>query len=215
MKQTAKPSRQMTPRAFRILLTLALFLLLGTSVGIFAFGYTQISSMADEVSRKQADADASADSLSSLQLLQSRLTQYRDVPAILESLTAKGELPQFTAVNTLQTISGRYGIPISNISFAETPSAAGTAQAPAPAATQPPVPTQGSAPAATTSTASLSTVQVSFQIERAITFTTYLNFLHAIENASPKMQIESVSLPSGSSRGSVIPGQLIVKLYTA
>ncbi len=211
MKQATKQNRQMTPRAFRVVLTLALFLLLGASVGIFAFGYTQISSMADEVSRKQADADASADSLSSLQLLQSRLTQYKDIPAMLDALTAKGELPQFTAVNTLQTISGRYGIPISNISFAETP-AAGATPTPTPTATAQPTPTQGSTPAPA---ASLSTVQVSFQIEKAIPFMTYLNFLHAIENASPKMQIESVSLPSGSSRDSVIPGQLIVKLYTA
>lgn len=193
----------LTAVKLRILLALLLVVQLAIGVGIFLYGHGQLVTFAGEVSNKRADAEASSDSLSSLQNLQTQLHQYDDLTPLLQNLKAEDDLPQFRAVADLQNITRRYGIGIDNIAFADdAPDAAGGA-----------TPEAGGEQPATPAASGSRHVSITFDITGSISYTTFLNFLNAIENNTPKLQINSISLPDGSTRNSIEPGQLTLKLF--
>lgn len=177
---------KLTPKKLKIMLLIALVLQVALIIGVFSYGSNMLTSFARDVSNKHADAAASAEKLDRLQLVEQELVQYEDLPALLTSLRATGELPQFKAVTDLNAIATRYKIPISNVSFIEPDAEARGA----------------------------GSISVEFTVDRAIPYRTFLNFLNAVENNTPKMSIKSVNLGSDSNKNSVTPGRLQLTLYT-
>lgn len=186
-----KQRMTLTASSVRIILILLLCLLFAGGVGVFILGKDQLSTLAEEVSNKKADADASSDNLANLQLLEQRLESYDDVADRLDDLRVSSEFPQFSAVKNIRAIADRYGISISTISFAAS-EGEGASQASATPA---------------------GTVQITFGVDGDIPYDTFLNFLNAIENNLPKLQLAGVSLPEGSGNR-VSPGEFTLTLYT-
>lgn len=193
-----KTTRTFTARSFRIILALVLVVQLAAGVALFVYGRGQLVVLAEEVSRKNADADASGDTLSHLQTLQQQLDRFEDVPALVQNLRATSDLPQFQAVNDITNIANRLGLSIENVSFADSDTT--TSQ-----------PATGSGGTATTN----NSVTINFELSNPVSYETLIEFLNAIETNTPKLQISGITLPQDSSRSAIEPGVLTLQLFVA
>lgn len=190
-----KNTRTLTARSFRIVLSLILVVQLAAGLALFAYSRGQLLTLAEEVSRKRVDADASANTLSHLQTLQQQLDRFEDVPTLTQGLRATSDLPQFQAVNDITNIANHFGISVANINFTDSSGGAGSSEA-------------GAA-------ASGNSVAVTFELGSPISYETLINFLNAVETNTPKLQLEGIALPQGSSRSSINPGSLTLRLFVS
>lgn len=188
----------LTASTLRILLGIALFLLAAGAIAIFLLGHSYLSEQADEVSQARAEAEASSDALNQVQALERELNELSTMPELLDDLTVASELPQFTAVQALRDISSRHGISIESFNFGNTEEAASSST------------TGDGAAAATTGQ---NGVQIYFNAG-TVSYQQLISFLNDVEQNTPKLQIESISLPQGSTRSSIELGQLTLTLYT-
>lgn len=194
-----KKSR-LTAVRLRTLLALALLLLVGLGAGLFWLGHGMLRDVAGDVAEAHAEAQASGSSLDQMRALDERLEGVRSVRPLLGGLRVGGDLPQFEAVDNLQNIAPRHDISIESISFGDSGEGGSTES-----------PDEGGADVSAPS----DTVQVTFSVGDDISYQQLLSFLNDIENTTPKLQISSITLPQGSSSGSIDLGQLTLTMYTA
>lgn len=186
---------------FRLILIVLMTIVIVVMGSVFVFGYRFMQSVGEETAKRQADATASEDSINALKRLQVQLVALQGINEELGALRSSNSLPQFDTEKSLRTIAGQLGLGVRDISFIEaTTASTGT--------------TGTTGTAAPPTAASSSNSKISFQFDRSISYQELIQFLDAIETSTPKLTLEGVSLPSGSSRGSIEPGVLTLELAT-
>ena len=73
-------SKSLTAVNFRYILAAIMVAIATMMAAIFWFGYTSIQATSIDVGRRQADADASKNTLDNLRRLETRLTELADIP---------------------------------------------------------------------------------------------------------------------------------------
>lgn len=170
-------SKQLTPRALRIILVLLLLVSLGGS----SFGVWQalqlIDQKAREADRSYIEAELSQQEVETLRRLQNELESKKDVVdrAALIASTATNYQYQDQVVSDLQTYAKRDGIKINSYDF----SAAKDVK-------------PGSGPAGTTLTPFI------IAVEGPLEYARFMQFLRNIENNLTKLQVTSLSLTPDS-----------------
>lgn len=192
----------LTARNFNIILWVALVSALAISVAAFTFGRQELSVFSDDVAKRRADAKASQESLTNLQLLETKLASLKDISTTLDSTRASSDFPQFEAEANVRAIAQYTGIPITHIGFIASDAATTTTKS-----------TTGST---TTPTAKKSTTQktagITVEIAEPIPYTTLLSFLTAIETSAPKLQVTGITLPQDATRASVELSQITITM---
>lgn len=166
-------------------------------VSLFIFGYRYMQTVSQDTAKRQADASASEDSIGTLKRLQVQLRTLNGLNEKLSTLRSSDTLPQFETERSLRTITTQLGLGIRNIEFTDNSSTAATAGSTTPAAT------------ATTRSS-----KVSFQFQRPLTYDELIRFLDAIETSIPKLALQGVSIPPGSTRSSIELGTLTLEMAT-
>lgn len=197
-----KTSMHLTAVRLRPILVILLLLIIGLGVAGFLYANQQLSTYAAEVGKREADANASEDSVTVLKSIESQLETYSDAIDDAANLTIKTELPQFQAVEAIQRLSDRAQIEPRSITFG----GANTGTEIAPGATQP---TPTTAP-----TAGAKGVDITVQLPDTIPIERYLQFLALTESTTPKMQVKDINLIGTESTGSITGGQLVITVYT-
>jgi hypothetical protein len=196
---------KLTAVKFRLGLVVFLVLASVATVALFAFGYQSIKDFGVEVSRRQADATASEDSVGSLQRLQLELQKLSGVTSKLNDLRSTNSLPQFDTERSIRTLADQLGIPITSVTFVNgggSGSTGGTTQGSA-GGTQPSTPATGGANS-----------KITFEFAQSLSYTDLIRFLDAIETSTPKLFIDGITIPAGSSRQSINPGVITLTLDT-
>lgn len=196
--------RTFTASSFRIILSIGLILCILGGAGLFAYGYTQIKTFSIEVSKKRADAKASDNSVSSLELLKSKLNELNDTRTLLSKLSSTSDLPQFDAERNLRAIAEQLGVPIKSVTFVDS-------------GLDNPATSSSSTSSSSANSAAVTSkpgAKIAFEIDGSLSYDKLITFLNAIELNMPKLQIQSITLPSGSTRTSVKPGQITLQLLT-
>ena len=112
-----KTSMHLTAVRLRPILVILLLLIIGLGVAGFLYANQQLSTYAAEVGKREADANASEDSVTVLKSIESQLETYSDAIDDAANLTIKTELPQFQAVEAIQRLSDRAQIEPRSITF--------------------------------------------------------------------------------------------------
>lgn len=187
--------KQLTALKLRAMLVASLFLILAIIVGIFYIGRQQLSVIAVSVNHANADAAASDNNLSTLQKLQETLKTNQSVidRATKLDATSTGYDYQNQILDDLANYGRQTGVTFTGADFSvatATPATTSVAPATAPGATTSPV--GGSTPAATV--APVKTITVTVTLDSPVSYTSLLNFIHAIEQNLPKMQISRLNI---------------------
>ena len=212
--------KELSAVKFRIILYVALFVMTAAIVGAFFFGYRYLQTVGEDTKKRQVDAVASEDSISKLQSMKVELESKASVADKLASLRSTNTLPQFDTEKSLRTIAGQLGLSVSNVTFVDGGGSGGaTSQggATTPTTGQATPQSGGGAAQAAQSSGSWGgsrNSRISFEFSGSISYDNFIRFLEAIETATPKLRIESVSVPSGSSRSSIDPGTLTLEMAT-
>ena len=193
---------RITAVKFRLILVVLMSVVTALMLGLFFFGYQYMQTVGEETAKRQADATASEDSIGTLQRLQIQLAELEGINERLATLRSSNTLPQFDTERSLRTITSQLGLTVRDVAFIDSTSATPTTGAPA---------TTG--PGATTPAATRSS-KISFQFSRPLSYVELIRFLDAIETSTPKLTLEGISLPAGSTRGSIEPGTLTLELAT-
>jgi hypothetical protein len=187
---------KLTAVKFRLGLVVFLVLASVATVALFAFGYQSIKDFGVEVSRRQADATASEDSVGSLQRLQLELQKLSGVTSKLNDLRSTNSLPQFDTERSIRTLA------VTFVNGGGSGSTGGTTQGSA-GGTQPSTPATGGANS-----------KITFEFAQSLSYTDLIRFLDAIETSTPKLFIDGITIPAGSSRQSINPGVITLTLAT-
>lgn len=208
--------KELTAVKFRIILYVAMFIVAAATIGGFFFGYNYLKTVGEDTLKRQADAVASEDSISTLQATQAELEKKADVTEKLNSLRSSNTLPQFDTEKSLRTIARQLGLQVRNITFVDGGSTGTTSGTPA-ASSGTPAASEGATAAPTTGGGSWSGTRnskISFEFAGNISYEDLIRFLDAIETSTPKLRVDGVNLPSGSSRGSINVGTLTLEMAT-
>lgn len=197
--------KKLTPSALRFILAFLLIVVAGLMAAGFSYSYGKLSQYAVEVSHKKTDSAASDDSLPALQNIQRNLEKNKAAIARAQSITSTSELPQFEAVNYVKEYAARNNLAVKSVDLA------GSTDSSTPAATTPTTPAAGSPTTPVVAKGSTTDVTVNFDDE--VNYKDFLQFLADIENSIPKMQIQSVSLATGSSVDTVKVQPLTIHMY--
>lgn len=190
-----------TPVALRFVLSFLLIAIAGLMISGFVYSYGQLHDYAVEVSHQKTDAAASDHSLQTLNNIQSQLKQ--DQQAVQRSLTvtATNILPQFEAIDDIQSYAARDNLLLKSIDFTSSSSTANSPSQPATSAT-PPASSSGQG------------VDVSISFPDEVNYKSFLQFLTDIENNIPKMQVQGITISKGSNPDMITSGPLTIHMYT-
>lgn len=191
--------KHMTASLFRIIMSVTLVLVGAIVVGAFLFGYSYIQSVGEETSKRQADADASEDSLANLQTIRNTLSSKTDTIDKLNSLQSSSTFPQFDTERSLRTITRQLGLSVSNISFVNDDD--GQAQA-------------ASDKTKTSPAKAGRNSKISFELSSNISYYDLLRFLNAVETSTPKLKLSGLSAQAVSNGTSVETGPLTLEMGT-
>ena len=215
--------KDMTAVKFRLVLFVSIFLVAAATIGLFYFGYNSLKSVGQDTLKRQAEAVASEGSISKFQKMRAELDSKSDVSDKLKALRSGNTLPQFDTEKSLRTIANQLGLQVRSISFVDGGGSAATPAAGS-AATTPPAgnprapgqtgATQGAESGSSSSWGGSRNSRISFEFAGNMSYEDFIRFLDAVETSAPKLRIESVSLPSGSSRSSINPGTLTLEMAT-
>lgn len=193
---------KLSPIVFRYILSIAIILIVSVAVAGFIYSYKQLNTYAVEVSHKKTDDAASSNSLQLLQTTETVLKKNQQAIVRAQSITATGELPQFTAIHDIKAYAARHNLALQSVEFVSSTSQASSTT---------PQTSSTPKPAASTSTNS---VDVSISFASDVNLQDFLQFLSDIEHNIPKMQVEGVNLSKGASPDTVNSGPLIIHMYT-
>lgn len=199
-----KPS-SMTATRLRLILSVSLFAILLITGGVIFYIDQQLQAYAISVSHSVIDANASQDSVSTLQKIQQTLNDDKDIITKTNNIVADSKSYQYQdqIINDINGYAAQSGISITNIDFpstATTPTAGATS--PTAGITTPTV-----APTGVKSTS------VEVTIKNPVGYSNFLQFIHAIENNLTRMQIQKISLSKGSDGTSVSSDVLTLQVY--
>lgn len=199
---TSPTAKRLEPTTLRVVLIVAMVLALAGSVAGFVYRLGVLNTFAVDVSHKKVDAEASNSSLQTLQKLEHTLSASRETLKRTEQLSITNELPQFQAVTDVKNIANRNKLPISNVTFTDSTASTPSSSTPA-APTTPSV----AAPVATGKQ-----VDVTLTLGENVNYDSFLQFLYDTERSIPNMQIGEISLSPGSSRDTIKPGNITIKV---
>ena len=199
---TSPTVKRFEPTTLRVVLIIAMVLALAGSVAGFVYRLGVLNTFAVDVSHKKVDAEASNSSLQTLQKLEHTLSASRETLKRTEQLSITNELPQFQAVTDVRNIANRNKLPITNVTFTD-----GTASTPSSSTPATPTTPSAAAPVATGKQ-----VDVTLTLGENVAYDSFLQFLYDTERSIPNMQIGEISLSPGSSRDTIKPGNITIKV---
>ena len=212
--------KELTAVKFRIILFVAIFAVAAATIGAFYLGYNHLKTVGEDTLKRQADAVASEGSISKFEKMKAELDSKKDVVQKLNSLRSANTLPQFDTEKSLRTIAEQLGLRVQNVTFVDSGGGGDASAAPTASTGTPPTTGTGattgqpSTGGGTSSWGGSRNSRISFEFAGRISYEDYIRFLDAIETSTPKLRIESVNLPSGSSRGSIEAGTLTLEMAT-
>ena len=189
--------KSITAVKFRLVLIVLMSLVVVLMIGLFLFGYRYMQSVSQETAKRQADASASEDSISTLKRLQVQLQTFDGLNEKLSTLRSSDTLPQFETERSLRAITTQLGLGIRNIEFVDNSAA-----------------TESTGSTAPTATSTDRSSKVSFQFNRPLTYDELVHFLDAIETSIPKLTLQGITIPAGSTRNSIELGTLTIEMAT-
>lgn len=199
--------RHLTALKLRIILVASLFVIVAIIVGIFYVGRQQLSTIATTVNHANADANASADNLTTLKKIQDILTSKSSVVDRAKKLdaTSAGYDYQNEIINDLGTYAHQTGVTITGVDFSS-----------ATTATAAPTSPGGGTPATATTGAGGANkpITITVTLGSSVSYTSLLNFIHATEQNLPKLQVSRINISrSNQSPGSVDVTNLGIDMY--
>lgn len=194
--------KSMTAVKFRLILAVLMSAIIILMLSLFFFGYRHLQSVGQETAKRQADATASEDSIGTLQRLQIQLATLDGLNEKLRNLRSSNTLPQFDTERSLRTITTQLGLSIRDVAFIDGESTGASNG------------TGSTTPGPTSAPASTRSSRISFQFSRPLSYNELIHFLDAIETSTPKLTLQGISLPAGSTRTSIEPGTLTLELAT-
>lgn len=194
-----KMKRELTPAVLRLILTGSLFGTTLIGILIFAFADGQLQQFATDVSHVVIDANASQNSLTTLQKVKTMLANEQDVIARTDNIVADSQSYQYQdqIITDLNQYAGRAGISIANVGFG----AAKTTPSTTPATLG------GAVPSGVKSTS------VTVALVNPVNYDHLLSFIESIEQNLTKMQISRVSISKGTSGDSVSSDVLTIEVF--
>lgn len=201
----------MTATKLRALLCAGLVVTTGLTGGIFYLGQGQLATLATDVSRAIADANASQNNIELLKKTEQELEANRDVFARTGKVVADSKQYNYqnVIVNDLNTYAQRYGLSITNIDFSSGATGGSSATPAAPSTPGAGVEATPSAPAS-----SVRTVAVNVTLENPVDYDNLLRFVRAIERNLTKMQVANFSVTkSAENPNDVSTNSLSIELH--
>ena len=199
---TSPTAKRFEPTTLRVVLIAAMVLALAGSVAGFVYRLGVLNTFAVDVSHKKVDAEASNSSLQTLQKLEHTLSASRETLKRTEQLSITNELPQFQAVTDVKNIANRNKLPITNVTFTDSTASTPSSSTPATPA----------APSVAAPVATGKQVDVTLTLGENVDYDSFLQFLYDTERSIPNMQIGEISLSPGSSRDTIKPGNITIKV---
>lgn len=199
--------RTMNASTLRIVLSVLLFVIVAIIGGIFYVGRSQLTSVSTRVNQAVADAQQSANSLDTYKRLETELKTNQSVVDRAKLLTA--DMTQYQYQNQiildLQTYARQNGVGITNIDFGSTTDSSATTPAAAPAT---------SATGGSDTGGSSKSISITITPSNPVGYTNLLNFVHAIEQNLPKMQISKLSMSrDGTDKSKVSVTDISIQMY--
>ncbi len=199
--------RTMNASTLRIVLSVLLFVIVAIIGGIFYVGRSQLTSVSTRVNQAVADAQQSANSLDTYKRLETELKTNQSVVDRAKLLTA--DMTQYQYQNQiildLQTYARQNGVGITNIDFGSTTDSSATTPAAAPA-----TPATGGSDTGGSS----KSISITITPSNPVGYTNLLNFVHAIEQNLPKMQISKLSMSrDGTDKSKVSVTDISIQMY--
>ena len=201
--------RSMNAVTLRIILSALLFVIVIIIGGIFYMGRGQLNSVSTRVNQAVADAQQSSNSLATYKRLEGELKTNQSIVDRAKLLTADMNQYQYQnqIITDLQTYARQTGIGITNIDFGSSSSATGSATATPATGT----PTAG---AAGGSAGAGKSVSITVTPSNPVGYTNLLNFVHAIEQNLPKMQISKLNMTrDGTNPQKVSVTDISIQMY--
>lgn len=200
-----KKSNGMTATKLRLILSVSLFAILLITGGAVFYADQQLQVYAVTVSHSVIDANASQDSVSTLQSIQQTLNDDKDIITKTNSIVADSQSYQYQdqIINDINGYAAKAGIGITNIDFpttTATPSAGTTA------------PTTSVTPTTATPSGVKST-SVEVTIKNPVGYNNFLQFIHSIENNLTRMQIQKISVSKGTGGSDISSDVLTLQVY--
>lgn len=179
----------LTPSRLRAILCVSLLLLVAGSIGIFVFGYNQLSKVAEETRQTDTEAKASSDDLQALTTLKTRLdSQEDDVERAAQVVaTTKNYTYQDQIVNDLNTYATQSGVTITSIDFSDSSQTSSGSSSK----------TTTSAPSGTKAV----TAKLSFDTGASLDYAAFHRFIYRIEQNIFRMQITNLEMSADHSSG--------------
>jgi hypothetical protein len=194
-----KMKRELTPTLLRLILTGSLFGTTLIGILVFAFADGRLEQFATDVSHTVIDADASQNSLTTLQKVKTMLANEQDVITRTNNIVADSQSYQYQdqIITDLDQYASRAGIEISNVTF-------GTAKT-TPAAV--PAVLGGAVPSGVKSTS------VTVALVNPVNYEHLLGFIESVEQNLTKMQISRVSISKAGSGDDVSSDVLTIEVF--
>lgn len=215
-----KSKAKLTAPRLQLILCISMLLIVIIGVALFQVGQKQLSGVAHTVAEAGAAADASQNDLQRLQDTQLQLKQDADVVKSVSDIVAesKNHLYQNQVINDLTRFAASSGVTITNIAFASPTVGAKQATTTTPTATAPASPTTPALGGALSPTAGgavgaagVTPVSETISLKGPINYSSFLQFLHDIEQNLTNMQLQSISLSSSTS--GLTSNDLTIQVY--
>ena len=189
----------MTAPRLRVMLTISLFAITALAILIASFAYASLKDVAVQVSHTAADANASQNNIQTLQQIQQKLANDKEIVERANSIVADSQSYQYQdqILADLKDYAGKAGVTITDIDFSTT----ATTQTPATGTPQPAAPT------------GVKSTSVSVTLKNPIDYNSLLRFIKSIEQNLTKMQISKISLSKGTTGNDVSSEALMIEVY--
>lgn len=190
-----KPHVTLTAVNLRIILSILLFVMAGAIGGVFYLGRNDLLKTSDTVNKAVADANVSSQSLDRFKKIEADLKTNQIVMTRSKQLTADLLDYQYQnqIITDLQAYGQQNGITISGVDFGASTTGAAKAST---GATMP-----GGGASTGGDSATNKSVTITITLNNPVAYANLLNFVYAIEQSLPKMQISKLSI-TGDSKSS-------------
>ena len=195
----------------RIVLSITLVLLIGAGIAVAIVGITRIQDYARDVNETVVTADNLSTDTNQLKRDIAEYKKSTEAVRLAEEVVAKRESYQYQddAYKDLLAIAKRAGVSIRQYTFSDSDptvsATAGSQIANAPA------------PQSASGIIELRPSYIAFTLTSPVNYTSFLNFLHYMEQNLIKMQIKKVSLSSAfrdGVNGAVVTDELVIEVFT-
>lgn len=198
--------RTLTASGFRLILIIAMFVVMSIGTGVFWLTDSYLKDFAVEVNHKNVDATASQSNVQTLQQIQQKLADNKEIVEHTSEIVAESKSYEYQdqIITDLNDYAAKSGISITNMDFSA---------ASAPAATP------GSSGAAPKTTQAIPTingvksVSANITLKNPVNYNNLLKFIKSIEQNLTKMQISRIGLSKDATSGEVTSDALTIEVY--